>query len=639
MKFQHPELLYALLLLIIPLIVHLFRLRRFQKEDFTNVKFLKKVIQETRKSSRLKKFLVLFTRMLMLACIIIAFAQPYIPAPSNASKEVKRLVYLDNSFSMQAPLNDASLLRNATNKLYENISEEREFDLLTNDGNYFGLSASDLKIRLQNIEYTQEPITFRQLKLKAGNYFRNYPEARKEFVLISDFQQNMELPAQMPADSIDYTFITEDARQVFNSSIDTAYITGSNPESIQLKIELSANTTADEDIAVSVYDGDRLLGRNTVNFRDEKNTEVEFRLQNEKISNGIIKIENSGLLYDNQLYFNIAEKQPVRVVVISEAPAEFLQKIYTEPQFQLAVFPPNNVDFNELNSANLVILNEVETITNSLLTNLINIHQNHAGMVIIPPENAGNYNSLLNRLGFSSLGPLHDAEKLISEIEFDHPLLNGVFEDRVENFEYPKISRSYSINSGNSVLQFADGQAFLSGTNSTYLFAAPLNRENSNFLNSPLVVTIFYQIGLQSFKSNHLYYLSNVGNSVDVPVNMESDHVLHLVKEGIDFIPQQQNFSNHVNLKIVPEDLSAGTYKLINDGNEAGNLSFNYSREESDLKKAPLENIENVTVAENIDSYFSEAIASSHITMLWKWFVIFALIFLATEMLLLKFLK
>ena len=52
MEFKQPELLYALFLLIIPLAVHLFQLRRFQKEDFTNVKFLKKVIRQTRKRSR-----------------------------------------------------------------------------------------------------------------------------------------------------------------------------------------------------------------------------------------------------------------------------------------------------------------------------------------------------------------------------------------------------------------------------------------------------------------------------------------------------------------------------------------------------------------------------------------------------------
>ena len=80
MQFKHPELLYALILLVIPFIVHLFKLRRFQKEAFTNVKFLKKVVQENRKSNQLKKWLILTARTLALAFLILAFAQPFIPS-------------------------------------------------------------------------------------------------------------------------------------------------------------------------------------------------------------------------------------------------------------------------------------------------------------------------------------------------------------------------------------------------------------------------------------------------------------------------------------------------------------------------------------------------------------------------------
>ena len=35
MHFKHPEFLYALFLLVIPVIIHLFQLRRFKKEAFT----------------------------------------------------------------------------------------------------------------------------------------------------------------------------------------------------------------------------------------------------------------------------------------------------------------------------------------------------------------------------------------------------------------------------------------------------------------------------------------------------------------------------------------------------------------------------------------------------------------------------
>ena len=54
MQFKNPEILWALLLLLIPILIHLFQLRRFKKTPFTNVKMLQKVVVESRKSRSLK---------------------------------------------------------------------------------------------------------------------------------------------------------------------------------------------------------------------------------------------------------------------------------------------------------------------------------------------------------------------------------------------------------------------------------------------------------------------------------------------------------------------------------------------------------------------------------------------------------
>ena len=102
MQFKHPQILYALFLLLIPIIVHLFQLRKFQKESFTNVAFLKKVTLQTRKSSQIKKWVTLLTRMLLLACVIVAFAQPFTSKNNTFNTTPETVIYLDNSFSMEA---------------------------------------------------------------------------------------------------------------------------------------------------------------------------------------------------------------------------------------------------------------------------------------------------------------------------------------------------------------------------------------------------------------------------------------------------------------------------------------------------------------------------------------------------------
>ena len=101
MQFKYPEILFFLFLLLIPLLIHLFQLQKFKKEAFTNVKFLKKIELESRKSSKLKKLLILLSRMLALAALIIAFSQPYINK-SDGLQQRKTIIYLDNSMSLQA---------------------------------------------------------------------------------------------------------------------------------------------------------------------------------------------------------------------------------------------------------------------------------------------------------------------------------------------------------------------------------------------------------------------------------------------------------------------------------------------------------------------------------------------------------
>src|SRR5436190_4688502 len=104
MQFYYPAFLWALTALAIPVVIHLFNFRRYKTVYFSNVKFLREVKEETTSRSRLKHLLVLASRLLAIAFLIMAFAQPYIPNKSNKFGGGKKYVsvYVDNSFSMNA---------------------------------------------------------------------------------------------------------------------------------------------------------------------------------------------------------------------------------------------------------------------------------------------------------------------------------------------------------------------------------------------------------------------------------------------------------------------------------------------------------------------------------------------------------
>ncbi|MDT0690568.1 BatA domain-containing protein [Salegentibacter sp. F188] len=642
MYFKYPELLFALFLLIIPIIVHLFQLRKFQKEDFTNVRFLKKISRQTRKSSRLKKWLVLTSRLLALAFLIFAFAQPYLPASSKAFETKSSLIYLDNSFSMQATGQRGQLLPAAIQNLLENLPQEENLNLLTNDEEYLNIEATEIRNILQNLDYTATPIEFENLKLRAENFFQENPADEMELVILSDLQQNSGFPAKPDAENFNFRLVPYQPKNISNISLDSTFIAERNLENISLKVQLSTSASREEQIPVSIMAGDELLGKSAVKFSENNQAEVVFTLPNGPIDNGRIEIEDTGLQYDNELFFSISKIVKIKAALISENSDSFLKRIYTEPEFELVVFPFAGIDYNQLSGSQLIILDEMEEISPSLSTILQKRMDEGAIVVLIPSVNAEitSYNAFLRNSGAPTFETLQSEERKITNIGFEHPLYASVFEEQVENFEYPSVQSYFSLNRpGSPVLQFQDNAPFLTQSDRLFIFTSALGSKIGNFQQSPIVVPTFYNMGRMALQSRKIYYEIGKNNSIDISVTSENDEVVHITSEEENFIPQQQSFSEKIQINTSEIPTVAGNYQIEYKTENVGHLSYNYDRSESELNYLDPENLENVQIFANISEYFESTNAVRQITALWKWFVIFALLFLIVEMLLLKYLK
>jgi hypothetical protein len=157
MQFKYPEILWALLLFLIPIFIHLFQLRRYKKTPFTNVKFLKKVVSESRRSNTLKKWLLLGTRLLLIAATVLAFAQPFFAKKSATSKK-ETVIYLDDSFSMQAKTEKGTLLSDAVQDLIEAIPNENTFSLFTNNTLFKNVNLKDIQNDLLRLEHSSKQL-------------------------------------------------------------------------------------------------------------------------------------------------------------------------------------------------------------------------------------------------------------------------------------------------------------------------------------------------------------------------------------------------------------------------------------------------------------------------------------------------
>ena len=137
MSFLYPLFLLAGLSLAIPVLIHLFNLRKYKTVLFPHTRFLKNIQLNSRRQSEVKYKWLLAARIFFLIFAILAFAQPFFNDRSQKITGNKiQVIYLDNSYSMSAKKGARSMLdiaRDAARRQVQKARPGSRFILLTND--------------------------------------------------------------------------------------------------------------------------------------------------------------------------------------------------------------------------------------------------------------------------------------------------------------------------------------------------------------------------------------------------------------------------------------------------------------------------------------------------------------------------
>ncbi|OIQ18692.1 MAG: hypothetical protein BM557_07160 [Flavobacterium sp. MedPE-SWcel] len=642
MQFKYPEILYFLFLLVIPILVHLFQLRRFKKQYFTNVRFLKELSMQTRKSSVIKKWLLLLTRLSLLALLIIAFAQPYFKAQDYENKSNEMLILLDNSFSMQAKGNKGELMKRAIQDILENTPENKQFSLLTNTDAFWDTDVKSVQKELQNLKYTDVPFKPDFLLTKAQSKRKN---TGKDVVVITDaINLDKKSISKFTTDNPTY-FVTPEAENKNNVAIDSVYITQVLDNFYEIKVTMQAYGTIDNEIPIALHNGDDLIAKTVIKFDILQKSSV-FTIPKADF-HGYVTISDNSLTYDNSYYFSISKPEKSNVVAIGESNKnDFLSRIYTPDDFNFIASELRTLDYNILEKQDAIILNELKEIPQALITTLKSFYEKGGNIVIIPATDGSlqNLNNVLNNFGAITYNDKSITEKQITEIAFNHPLYKTVFEKKTKNFQYPKVSQGYNL-SGNAfpVLTYDDGTSFLASLSNNignmYVFTAPVNKENSNFQNSPLIVPTFYNMAQNSNNTGVHAITIGTNENVLLDATLTKDEVVTVSNKTIDFIPMQQVLSNKVKLSFGDYPQQSGNYNISKNQENLKGISFNYARTESDLSLQNTTILKDFTTTDSVATVYNDIQSERTANELWKWFIIGTLIFLLLELFIQKFVK
>jgi len=652
MQFKYPEVLFFLFLLLIPLLIHLFQLQKFRKEAFTNVQFLKEIELETRKSAKLKKLLILLSRLLTFAALIIAFAQPFINKNESLDQR-ESIYYVDNSFSMQSKIASGidQLQLNKNYLLDKAAGIDGIQTLLSNDKYNRELDAKSFKNALVNIDFYPIHKNINQLLLEINSYSTAKSNTLFDLYLLTDFQKiNGVIDTSLIDKKQQYNLVSASNVDQKNISIDSIWIAERDAKEITLTSRLTSHGFNITDLSVSLHLDETLYGKSTLNLLAGESKEITFKIPAAGNSSGKIAISDHSLSFDNELFFSIPKRYKTKVLVIGRH-NDFLKRIFQKDAFELTEVTYTDLDQSKISRQDLIILDELETISNPLIQGLNSFVENKGKLVIIPAINSEieNYNKLLLSFDAGIISGKFDDDKKISKINYEHPFFNKVFEKEIYNFQYPILSEGFTfvLNNASSLLQFDDLTDFASELNykegKIFLIAAPLSDPGNKFSNSPLVVPLFYNFSLESQDNEAIYLTIGQTQHVIIQSVNSGDEPIKIIQNEMEFIPLQTRNNDKVRITTSEFPIMSGIYDFKSKEQTIEKIAYNYNRRESELSYQSLQQLvdqyKNIHLYDSIEKAIKDGNERNNNKNLWQLFVIFALVFLVLEILLQKFLK
>ncbi len=641
MQFKHPEILYFLFLLVIPILVHLFQLRRFKKEYFTNVKLLKELQTQTRKSSKIKKWLLLATRLLLLTCLIIAFAQPYFENEKTAKKGNDLIILLDNSFSMQAKGPKGELLKRSVQELLEELPENQTFSLLTNTEIFWDTDIKSIQKDLQNLSYSAVPF---QLDYLLNQVEIKKKQVPKDFIIITDALQTESKKATTLTQNHSVYLIQPQAEYVSNVCLENVEISQILDQFYELKITLQSFGLKQKEVALSVISKNKAIANTVVQFEKSKAV-IKITIPKKEFQ-GTVHIEDQSLAYDNDYYFSISTPKKTSVLAIgSPEKNNFLDRLFTADEFNFTSTELQSLDYNQIENQEAILLNELEDLPLALGTTLKSFYEKGGNVVLIPNQqnSVRTLNTFTANFGAPKYAALSTTEKQITTINYSHPLYQTVFEKKVTNFQYPKVKSSFGLTGITAVLQYED-QAIFVGSNTNqlgnfYTFSAPINKQNSNFQNAPLIVPTLYNMGQNQNKIGSIAYTIGENQSLLLETILSKDEAVVVQNKDYSFIPLQQLLHTKCKLTFGDYPEKAGNYEVLKNQETLKRISFNYPRTESDITAINSGNFDTFTKVNNLSTVLNDLASSQSSSEIWKWFLMGTLLLLCIELLIQKLIK
>ena len=496
MIFQNPSILIGLTAVLIPILVHLFNLKKVKKVEFSTLMFLKDIQKSRFRRIRIKQLILLLLRMLIIAFIVLMFSNPVIEGYSGVNSGNTRksgIVIIDNSFSMDIKDENGNAIDKAKNIAGEIISNYNENDnislilssqLMQRDFKYSQLPLIKLMDTLVKTQISYKIFSFDELSNlpdKINSIDKNNP---KEYFIISDFNRTNfsdEAKFSFPSDKNDRLYLINPvSRSGNNISLDSVFLVSKIIESgnnIKLSLKITNHSVFPvSNKIVKLITNDNIIQENAVDLLPFESKYINFAFK--PIKTGQIKCKfelkrdeysQDELEQDNILFFVINIPEIINTGVlgtISSADFKYIKyavdaanKFYPDSSGKgNEIFNVSNINNAGANSNNdVLIINNQKRFSDSEKSLIKEYLESGRGVLMFAAMDLDieNYNSLFSSLNiFSIHNPAYISNDNISKlvynkINYQHPIFEGIFknnsEDKNPSIDPPEINMYYNI--------------------------------------------------------------------------------------------------------------------------------------------------------------------------------------------------
>jgi hypothetical protein len=519
MTFLNPLVLLGLAAAAIPVILHLLNRRKLRIVEFSSLRFLKELQHTSLRRLKLRQWLLLLLRTLLIVALVLAFARPVVRgnlARFVGSRARNSMVFvMDDSPSMTVRTERGMMFdraREAANRILQLAEEDDRVAVLPLSALSTGASHPGYeeprvaRSLLQHLEPSQVARPFREALPALRRLVQDSRDANREVFLFTDAQASQYAGDSSSVDSL--AVFEKDVRAflvrtgvtpsvnvgVITARMDTRFPTGNRPARVLVELRNFSDSPIRQE-TVSLYLNGTRVAQQSIDLPAEGNavTALSFVPKRSGILSGYAAIDDDALEADNTLHFVITIPEVFRVLEAGPGSENVRYPLLaltlggdslTAGRVSARHIAPEQLPVTDLSSTDVLLLNGLDALTPTEGAAAANFVRRGGAIILFPGAglNASSYNDhFWKPLGLPGMAPGTESEATtasphtpqesfvsFSTVDEAHPLFAGLFETQrkkqTAGIESPRVRRSAGLRPGGkglSIITLSNGEAFL----------------------------------------------------------------------------------------------------------------------------------------------------------------------------------